>query len=437
MPDSFEVVVVGAGLLGASVARECALRGLEVALVEGREVASGASGVGAILLGDELPTGGDARTLASLASLAPHLVKIVPVRDVGLGSVVDVTRLTQLYVLDAVERGVTFLCGVPVARITDGQSQPARRVVLEDGEEIEARTVVVATGASTPDAPGIASPESRRLRVVDVDVPPPNEGRLVGDVLYFPTPTGARLILSSADEEALLPALEAHAMIDAPIVGSETHDVAVAGHARQDAAPGLVRVSESSPGAHRDVATYLADAFAHKAGRDLASLSHDAVLPGGDSLIATEPLSEHWEVPELAVRAMATRHGSRVADILGRAAKAPRERALLCECQAILECEVRHACRVEGARTLTDLARRTGLGNGACRGIDCAPRAAQIVREETGADADALNEAVFAFLNEGFRRRAPFLRAADLAREEQLLARLSCCGLATHDEEER
>ncbi len=267
-PPRFDVVVLGAGLLGASVARECALRGLEVALVERGEVASGASGVGTILLGDGLPTGGDARTLSGLANLAPHLLSIVPVGELGLGSIVDVTRLTQLYVIDAVERGAVLLTGTAATEIGDAESEGTKRVELADGRALDAESVVVATGASDLNAVGLASPDIRRLRVIDVDVPPPEAGKLIDGVLCHPTAAGARLVLPDAAEEAVHRALEAHGMAGAPILETEVYAVAVPGEARQDAAPGLVRVSESSPGLHRDVATYLADAFAHKAGRD-------------------------------------------------------------------------------------------------------------------------------------------------------------------------
>ncbi len=153
-------------------------------------------------------------------------------------------------------------------------------------------------------------------------------------------------------------------------------------------------------------------------------------------LVASSPLADRWEVPELAVRSLVARHGSRAADVLRRTAKSPRERAMLCACQAILECEVRHACRVEGARTLSDIVRRTGVGGGACRGLDCAHRTAQVLRDETGADASGLNEAVWTWLREGFARRAPFLDAADLGREELLLSRLASGGLSAHEEDE-
>ena len=41
--ETFDVVVIGGGITGAGIARDAALRGLRVALVEARDIASGTS----------------------------------------------------------------------------------------------------------------------------------------------------------------------------------------------------------------------------------------------------------------------------------------------------------------------------------------------------------------------------------------------------------
>jgi len=427
--DSYEVVVVGAGLFGASVARECALRGLSVVIVEGGEVAGGASRVGAVLLGDDLPTGGDARALAGLAALAPHLVTIVPMEGGGLASFVDVTRLTQLYVIDAVARGAELLLGSSVAEVEGSEDESTTRtVLLADGRRLEARAVVLATGASASPLGDPTPPNLRRVRIVDVHAAPPRAGRLVDGALSFPTKAGARIVIPTADEESALSALEACGFEGAAIAASDVVEVAVPDETNSEGKRGLARISESGPGAHRMVATYLADLFARAAGRDLASMPRDAALPGGSVLVPASPLAEHFGVPELAVRRLVSRHGSGVTDVLERTNRAPRERALICACECVLECEVRHACRVEGARSLGDVSRRTTLGAGHCNGLDCAHRAAQVVREESGGAAATSNDEAWAFLNDRFDGREPFLGPGDLAREEVLLSRLTAAG---------
>jgi glycine/D-amino acid oxidase-like deaminating enzyme len=55
--DSWDVVVVGAGIVGAACARECASRGLRTAVVEGSVVGGGATaaGMGHIVVMDDSP----------------------------------------------------------------------------------------------------------------------------------------------------------------------------------------------------------------------------------------------------------------------------------------------------------------------------------------------------------------------------------------------
>src|SRR5579872_395568 len=73
----FDLVVIGGGVSGAATAREAALRGLKVALVEARDFASGTSSRSSKLIH------GGLRYLARrecrlLAKLAPHLVQPLP-----------------------------------------------------------------------------------------------------------------------------------------------------------------------------------------------------------------------------------------------------------------------------------------------------------------------------------------------------------------------
>ena len=57
MSDSWDVVVVGAGIVGAACARECASRGLRTAVVDGSVVGGGATaaGMGHIVVMDDSP----------------------------------------------------------------------------------------------------------------------------------------------------------------------------------------------------------------------------------------------------------------------------------------------------------------------------------------------------------------------------------------------
>ncbi len=83
----FDVVVIGAGITGAGVARDAALRGLRVALVEGRDVASGTSSRSSKMIhgGLRYLAQGDVGLVREAATerqvlrlIAPHLPRISP-----------------------------------------------------------------------------------------------------------------------------------------------------------------------------------------------------------------------------------------------------------------------------------------------------------------------------------------------------------------------
>src|SRR5437899_10180085 len=85
--ESFDLLVIGGGITGAGVAREAALRGLTVALVEARDFAAGTSSrssklihgglrylqQGEVALVREAATG-----RLALRRIAPHLTTPVP-----------------------------------------------------------------------------------------------------------------------------------------------------------------------------------------------------------------------------------------------------------------------------------------------------------------------------------------------------------------------
>ena len=112
--------------------------------------------------------------------------------------------------------------------------------------------------------------------------------------------------------------------------------------------------------------------------------THTKPLPGGEKVPDAIRIADENEISPVAGRRLVYRHGSRAKKILQRIAKKPRERAIVCACEPVLEAEIRHAVTHEMARTVDDVARRTRLGLGACGGMRCAARCGQIVAEETG-----------------------------------------------------
>lgn len=82
MSDAWDVVIAGAGIVGAACARECAARGLRTAIVEPREIGGGATaaGMGHIVVMDDSPgqlalTSYSQRLWQELSSNLPHSVE--------------------------------------------------------------------------------------------------------------------------------------------------------------------------------------------------------------------------------------------------------------------------------------------------------------------------------------------------------------------------
>lgn len=147
--QSFDVLVIGGGLVGASIARDAARRGLSVALVERDDFACGASEalprlvVGGI--GHRLPRrpGGLRRTLAEGAvwsRIAPHRVAVQrcmvpvttrnPARAGAMRLAVDLYRRAGAGSLPTLERSAARLGAAEAVELEPAIDQPALRGAL-------------------------------------------------------------------------------------------------------------------------------------------------------------------------------------------------------------------------------------------------------------------------------------------------------------------
>ena len=99
--ETFDVVVIGAGITGAGIARDAAMRGLRVALVEAADFASGTSsrstklvhgGLRYLAQGDVGLVREAASERAHVQRIAPHLAIVTPV-IVGARSRLQLTKL--------------------------------------------------------------------------------------------------------------------------------------------------------------------------------------------------------------------------------------------------------------------------------------------------------------------------------------------------------
>ncbi|MDP9036790.1 MAG: glycerol-3-phosphate dehydrogenase/oxidase [Myxococcota bacterium] len=152
-----------------------------------------------------------------------------------------------------------------------------------------------------------------------------------------------------------------------------------------DGVPGVYSMVGGKLASYRWFAQELCDRLAPKEfGVQVPCATHRRPLPGGDgALDALEVATKHRVTP-VAARRLVFRHGTRALHVLERSARHPAEGDVTCPCEPVLEAEVRHVVREEMAQTIDDVARRTRLGLGACGGMRCAARCAQIIADERG-----------------------------------------------------
>jgi glycerol-3-phosphate dehydrogenase len=191
-------------------------------------------------------------------------------------------------------------------------------------------------------------------------------------------------------------------------------------HERRDGVPGLYSMIGGKLASYRMFAEQMTDRIAHRLGVDAPGRSHLRPLPGGERDLDETALAERYDVPLPALRRLTYRHGDRAEQVL-ECASGRRDTTVVCPCEPVLECEVRHVCRREKARTLDDVSRRTRLGLGACGAMRCAHRGAQIVAEEHGYGPRAVHRMALDFLQQRYASRAPALDGVQI-RQEELLA---------------
>ncbi len=207
---------------------------------------------------------------------------------------------------------------------------------------------------------------------------------------------------------------------------------AIVDHAR-DGAPGVYSMIGGKLASFRLFAQEMSDRIAEDLAPSTTCTTHTKPLPGGDRVPNAVAIAEQSGITPVAARRLVYRHGSRSAQVLARCSKNPRERAVVCACEPVLEAEVRHAVKGEMARTVDDVARRTRLGLGACGGMRCAARCGQIVAEELGLPPSQGAKMARAFLARQARSRVVAM-GPEQARQEALALATMRATLGTRDE---
>lgn len=184
-------------------------------------------------------------------------------------------------------------------------------------------------------------------------------------------------------------------------------------------APGLYSMIGGKLASYRLFAQEMTDLLAARFGIAAPCTTHVKPLPGGEAPVSEGWLSSEGGIDAIAARRLAYRHGARAMRIVERIRRKPREAAVVCACEPVLEAEVRHVVREELAKTVDDVARRTRLGLGACGGMRCAARCGQIIAEERELSPQEGKRLACRFLAEKVKTRVVAL-GQEQARQEAI-----------------
>lgn len=186
-------------------------------------------------------------------------------------------------------------------------------------------------------------------------------------------------------------------------------------------APGLYSLGGGKLASFRIQAQELADKVCEAIGVSARCETHLHKLPGGDALPDEESLARIYGIDRLAVRRIVSRHGSFATRVLDLGRETPTGYAVICACEPTLECEVRYCIRHEHVVRLGDLMTRCRIAMGACMGLQCGLRAAQIFACERGLDPTDERQALMDLLSRRWRSVKPVLTGQQLAQAELLM----------------
>ncbi|MBK8999685.1 MAG: glycerol-3-phosphate dehydrogenase/oxidase [Myxococcales bacterium] len=189
-------------------------------------------------------------------------------------------------------------------------------------------------------------------------------------------------------------------------------------------ADGLYSMLGGKLASYRIFAEEMTDVVAKRLGNETPVKTHVSPLPGGDEVIDPFVLSDDGLMDPVAALRLEYRHGSRALRVMERIAREPREARVTCECEPVLEAEVRYVVEHELATSVEDVSRRTRLGLGSCGGMRCAARCGAIVAQMKERSPESGRRDALRFLERARRRRLAAVGPAQAQQEALALAHL-------------
>ncbi|MBI1909982.1 MAG: glycerol-3-phosphate dehydrogenase/oxidase [Deltaproteobacteria bacterium] len=189
-------------------------------------------------------------------------------------------------------------------------------------------------------------------------------------------------------------------------------------HEKNERVSGFLSMAGGKLSSYREMAEEATDLVCKKLKVIAVCQTHLVPLPGGESLPDPHALAQKFKLDPYAARRLVYRQGQKAEEILEKAKPDPEGAQILCPCEPVMKMEVRHVVQEEWAFTLSDICRRTRLGQGPCQGALCLVPAVSCLREERSLTMTQVVDELKETLEQGWRGRRVILKGTQLAQEE-------------------
>ncbi len=197
-----------------------------------------------------------------------------------------------------------------------------------------------------------------------------------------------------------------------------SRDYKIFDHEFEDRRPGILSIAGGKLASYRLMAEDMVDVVCKKLGVAAPCRTHLVPLPGGERKVDPAELSRQFPISLFAANRLVYRYGSRAYEVLEPLRREVSKASVICQCDPVMECELRHAVRAEWARTLDDLRRRSRFSVGPCQGTRCIMMGAQVLAEELGWNPSTLYRNVNQFLENRWGEKVPILKGDSIQQEE-------------------
>lgn len=183
-------------------------------------------------------------------------------------------------------------------------------------------------------------------------------------------------------------------------------------------ADGFFTMAGGKLASYRLMAEEMVDLISKKLGVVTRCRTHEVPLPGAEREISIEDISREYKLPLYYLKRAHRKYGCRLEEVIKIGKEVTSGFDVVCQCEPVIDAEIRYAIRKEWARNLIDVRRRTRLGTGGCQGMRCGFHAALILAEELRLTPDEMFEVYLDFIKERWKGKAPVLSYGGLTQEE-------------------